>query len=172
MKCEISIAGFGGQGVLFLGKLIAFAGMEAGYEVSWMPSYGPEMRGGTANCAVIISDDAIGSPFVDEPNVLVAMNKPSYLKFEPTVTPEGFVVVDSSLVKVSTERTDIELLSIPATEIAVENEIRRSANLILAGRVFKKLGFIPDDAIERAVRKCSPEGKPAIYEANMKAINL
>ena len=115
---NILLAGFGGQGILFTGKVIAYSGLMEGKEVSWLPSYGPEMRGGTANCSVCLSDAAIGSPLVTNPDVLVAMNLPSLDKFENDVVPGGIIIVDSSIIKKKVERTDVKTIYIPASNIA------------------------------------------------------
>jgi len=131
-------AGFGGQGILFLGKVCAYAGLMDGKEVSWLPSYGPEMRGGTCNCSVCLSDEPIASPLVVNPNVLIAMNGPSFDKFIDTVVPGGTVIVDSSLVKSKTDRDDINVFYIPATEQADKNGLKGLANIILLGKHFKE----------------------------------
>ncbi|MBQ5977926.1 MAG: 2-oxoacid:acceptor oxidoreductase family protein [Oscillospiraceae bacterium] len=172
MTCEISIAGFGGQGVLFLGKLLAFAGLYSGYEVSWMPSYGPEMRGGTANCSVIISDQPIGSPLISTPKILIAMNNPSFRKFEGSVAPGGTILANSSMVNERSSRGDVECCYVPATELAIQNGIEKSGNIILAGCVIKRLPFLREDAIEAALKKCTPAGKPALLEAGKKALRI
>lgn len=172
MTCEISIAGFGGQGVLFLGKLLAFAGLYAGYEVSWMPSYGAEMRGGTANCAVILSDEPIGSPCIDTPDILIAMNDPSFRRFEPSVRAGGEIIANGSMVSSRPEREDIRVTYLAATELAIENGIEKSANLIMAGYVFRKLPFLSEEAIRQAVRKCTPAAKPELLEASWTALEL
>ena len=117
---RILIAGFGGQGVLFLGKLIAYAGVLKGKQVTWLPSYGPEMRGGTANCAVILSDGPIGSPIVSEPDVLIAMNLPSFSAYEQKVRPGGTIVLDASLIPDARARTDVSYRALPATRLAGE----------------------------------------------------
>ena len=130
---EIKAAGFGGQGILLLGLGIAQTGMLEGYNVSWIPSYGPEMRGGTANCHVHVSEEPVGSPLVDDPTVLIAMNRPSLEKFEKDVQPGGLIVYDSSLIDIKPSRTDIETMAIPATKMADELGNTRVANMIVLG---------------------------------------
>ena len=128
---RIVLAGFGGQGLLFAGKVIAYAGLIENREVSWLPSYGPEMRGGTANCSVTVSDEPIGSPLVMDPNVLIAMNQPSLLKFEETVTSGGIILVDTSLVSRIPERDDVKICALEATNMAVLGAPVRFAALAL-----------------------------------------
>ncbi|NLL94515.1 MAG: 2-oxoacid:ferredoxin oxidoreductase subunit gamma, partial [Thermoplasmatales archaeon] len=140
-KTDILLAGFGGQGVLFAGKVIAYAGLMEGKEISWLPSYGPEMRGGTANCSVCISDRPIGSPLVVNPDVLVAMNLPSLEKFEKDVVPGGLIIVDSSLIDKKVARDDVRVVYLPASKLAEENGLRGAANMVIVGRLFKEIGF-------------------------------
>ena len=140
MNKQILIAGFGGQGILFSGKFLAYEGLIDGKEVSWLPSYGPEMRGGTANCSIIISDTKIGSPIVDTPDVLIAMNAPSFDKYINEIVPGGQVFVDSSLISKKSERTDIEAYYIPATKLASEKNLSGLANMIILGMFIKKSG--------------------------------
>jgi 2-oxoglutarate ferredoxin oxidoreductase subunit gamma len=169
---NIVIAGFGGQGVLFTGKVIAYAGLIDGKEVSWLPSYGPEMRGGTANCSVCVSDVPIGSPLVVTPNAFVAMNLPSFDKFINDVTPGGGVVVESSLVSKQTDRTDVKAFYVPATKLAEEHELQGLANIILLGKLFKETQFSSFEALEKAVAKCGPPSKQHLLEPNMRAVKL
>lgn len=170
-KCEVILAGFGGQGILFTGKILAFAAMLKGKKLSWLPSYGPEMRGGTANCHVIIDDNPIGSPIVTNPDVLIAMNKPSLDKFESSVIDGGFVFVDSSLVDRKLERTDVKSVYINATEIADSIGNKNLANMIMLGAVLKKTEVFSLEEIEDTMRKSLPASKQALIEANMKAVN-
>ena len=172
MTNEIILAGFGGQGILFAGKLLAYSGLIDSKEVSWLPSYGPEMRGGTANCSVCISDKPIGSPLVVEPDMLIVMNKPSYDKFIDTVKPKGLVLVDSSLIDDKTDRTDINALYVPATAMAAENDIKGMANIILVGRLIKETGLASVEVIRRAFEKIVPASKASLIDLNMKAISL
>ncbi|HBL41306.1 MAG TPA: 2-oxoacid:ferredoxin oxidoreductase subunit gamma [Ruminococcaceae bacterium] len=165
-------AGFGGQGILFAGKVMAYAGLFDGKELSWLPSYGPEMRGGTCNCSVCLSDKAIGSPLVVNPDVLVAMNLPSLDKFVDAVVPGGSIFLDSSIIDKKVERTDINVYYVPATKLAEENGLKGLANIVLVGKMLKELGFASDDAIDKSVRKCVPAKKAAMVDFNLKAIEI
>lgn len=165
-------AGFGGQGVLFAGKVVAYAGLIEGRELSWLPSYGPEMRGGTANCSVCLSDEAIGSPLVTNPNVLVAMNRPSLDKFVNDVEPGGVILLDSSLIDVKVERDDVTTYYVPASKIAEENGLKGLANIILIGKLFKEVGFCAEETLDKALQKCIPARKADMLGFNRKAIEL
>lgn len=165
-------AGFGGQGILFAGKVVAYAGMMENREVSWLPSYGPEMRGGTANCSVCLSDRPIGSPLVLEPNALVVMNNPSYDKFIGSVAPGGVAVIDSALVDRKTSREDITAVYLPATKLAQENGIGKLANLIMLGALWQTANFILMESLKAAVEKVVPPSKKELVELNLKAIRL
>lgn len=169
---NILLAGFGGQGILFAGKAIAYAGLTDGKEVSWLPSYGPEMRGGTANCSICISDDPIGSPLVVTPNVFVAMNLPSFEKFINDVEPGGVVIVDSFLVNVKSDRTDLKISYIPASGLAEEQGLNGLANMIIVGKLLKETGFTSLENLEKALKKCIPARKANLLDANLKAIAL
>ena len=169
---NILLAGFGGQGVLFAGKLIASAGLIEGRELSWLPSYGPDMRGGTANCSVCLSDEPIGSPLVTHPDALVAMNQPSLEKFIDDVVPGGVVLVDSTMVPIVPERTDIRFVAIPATQMAEENGLKGLANVILVGRLFKEVGFSGSEALDQALADSVPARKQHLLEPNRKALIL
>ncbi len=166
------LAGFGGQGVLFAGKAIAYAGLIDGKEVSWLPSYGPEMRGGTANCSVCLSEKPIGSPLVVTPNVLIAMNLPSYQKFIGTVEPGGIAIIDSTLIAEKTDRTDIKAFYVPSSGLAEENGLKGLANIILVGKLLQETGFSSRETLEKAMGKCIPPRKANMLEANLKAIDL
>ena len=172
MTNEFLLAGFGGQGILFAGKLIAYVGLYAGKEVSWLPSYGPEMRGGTCNCSVTLSDDPIGSPLILNPTELMVMNTPSFDKFIDAVKPDGMAFIDSTLVEGSTDRKDIKCFFIPATGTANENGLKGMANIILAGKMLKETGLDDSAAIEKAMKKVIPPKKADKLEANMKALKL
>lgn len=172
MTTEIILAGFGGQGVLFAGKILAYGGLMDEKEVSWLPSYGPEMRGGTANCSVCISDEPIGSPLIIEPSDLIAMNTPSFLKFIDLVVPGGKAFVDSTMIDVKTERTDIDVFYIPATQLATDNGLNGMANIILLGKLLKETGVISFETIHKAMEKVVPPKKAHLIEANMKAVKL
>ena len=166
------LAGFGGQGILFAGKVIAYGGLNDGKEISWLPSYGPEMRGGTANCSVCISDKTIGSPLVVTPDVLIALNLPSFEKFIDTVKPGGTVIVDSFLINKKGEREDVNVFYVPATKLAEENGIKGLANIILVGKLFKETGFCTEEALYKAIEKCVPARKANMLEFNKKALEI
>lgn len=166
------LAGFGGQGILFAGKVMAYAGLMDNHEISWLPSYGPEMRGGTANCSVVISDKAIGSPLVVKPDVLIAMNLPSLEKFENDVVPGGTILVDSSIIDKKVERTDVNVYYVPATKLAEENGLKGLANIVLVGKLLKETGFASTDAVDKAINKCVPAKKAAMVESNKTAVKV
>lgn len=168
------IAGFGGQGVLFIGRVIATAGLLGGKEVSWLPSYGPEMRGGTANCSVCISDEPIGSPLVTQPEVLVAMNGPSLDKFKNQVVSGGKVFIDKSLMPEATlaEDSDASLFEISATQLSNEENLQGLANMILLGKLLKETEFTSLELLEEALTSCIPARKEHLLEPNLRAIHL
>ena len=166
------LSGFGGQGLLFAGKVLANTGLIDGRHVSWMPSYGPEMRGGTANCSVSLSDDAIGSPFITRPTALIAMNQPSLLKFEQDVTPGGRIFVDTSLVTRLPERDDVEVFALEATNMAEEAKLKGLANIVLVGKMLKETGFCSLETVEAAIRKAVPPKKAALIEKNLQALKI
>ena len=172
MTHELLLAGFGGQGILFAGKLLAYVGLYSDKEVSWLPSYGPEMRGGTCNCSVTISDSPIGSPLILEPNELLVMNTPSFDKFIGAVKAGGIAVIDSTLVEGTTDRTDIKCFYVPATKLAADNNLKGMANIILAGKLLKESGLTDEAAIEKALKKVIPPKKAELTEANMTALKL
>ena len=172
MEIRISVAGFGGQGILFLGKYLAYIGMEKGRQVSWMPSYGPEMRGGTAQCGVILSDAAIGSPLVSEPDILAVMNLPSFVAFEQKVKSGGTLFYDSSLISAECKRGDIAARAIPATRMAEENDLKGLANMVMGGAILSALPEINENLIAAAMKKTVPERKKEMFEANMRAVML
>lgn len=172
MTNEFLLAGFGGQGILFAGKLLAYVGLYMGKEVSWLPSYGPEMRGGTCNCSVTLSDDPVGSPLILNPTQLLVMNTPSFDKFIDAVKPDGMAFIDSTLVEGKTDRTDIKCFEIPATQLANDNGLKGMANIILIGKILKETGLTDEAAIEKAMKKVIPAKKANLAEANMKALKL
>jgi 2-oxoglutarate ferredoxin oxidoreductase subunit gamma len=172
METRILIAGFGGQGILFFAKYLAYIGLEMGKHVSWMPSYGPEMRGGAAQCGVILSDTAIGNPVVKEPDILVAMNLPSFLAFRDKVVPGGTLFYDSSLISQQCDRKNVAIRPIAATRLVEENGLKGFANMLLAGAVLSVLPEIDAGVAESAMRKTVPERKKDMFEANMKAVHL
>ena len=167
---QILIAGFGGQGVLFAGKLLAYKGLLAEKQVSWLPSYGPEMRGGTANCSVIISDTPVGSPIISNPDILVAMNLPSLKKYEGEVVSGGTIIVDSSLIAEKVQRDDVTVYYVPATKLAKEEGFATLANMILMGKLMKACEEIGFDGVEAAVSKVVPPRKANLIDVNIKAI--
>ena len=169
---KILIAGFGGQGILFTGKALAFTGLKAGMEVSWLPSYGPEMRGGTANCSVTLSDTPIGSPIVDKPDVLIAMNLPSLEKFYNDTEKGGYVIFDSSLIVKEEVRNDLSTIGIPATKLASDNALEGLANMIILGKVIKETNVLTLDQVKTCLAQMVPAKKAELLEKNIKAIEL
>lgn len=170
MQTEIVLSGFGGQGTLFAGQLMAYAAMAQGLNVTWIPSYGPEMRGGTAHCTVIISDGDIGSPQVRHPTAAVVMNLPSLEKYEPLIKPSGVLAVNSSMVDRTPARTDLAVLMIPANAIAEELGDRRMANMVLLGGLLERLPVLSLDGVGEALRRHIPEHRRALLEPNLKAL--
>ena len=169
---QMLLSGFGGQGILFAGKFLAYKGLTDGKQVSWLPSYGPEMRGGTASCSVIISDDAVGSPIISNPDILVAMNLPSLDKFENTVVSGGIILADSTLIERKVERTDVTVYYVPATRLASENGFPTLANMILMGKLLEVLdGFNTDDA-KATLSKVISAKRADMLETNLKALKL
>ena len=169
---QILIAGFGGQGILFAGKFLAYKGLMEDKQLSWLPSYGPEMRGGTANCNVILSETPVGSPIITAPDVLIAMNLPSLQKYVDTVVPGGQIYVDSALIDAKVERTDVEVFYIPATQMAKDNEISTLANMIIVGHLLENHPELSFEGTEAVVEKLVPAKKAALVELNKKALNL
>ncbi len=169
---KILIAGFGGQGILFSGKALAFTGLKAGMEVSWLPSYGPEMRGGTANCSVTLSEAPIGSPIVDKPDVLIAMNLPSLEKYLFETEKGGYIVYDSSLISKQVERADVSIFAIPATKLASDNGLNGLANMIIMGKAIKETGVLTLDQLKNSLAQMVPAKKAELLEKNIKAIEL
>ena len=169
---QILIAGFGGQGILFTGKFLAYKGLMEDLQVSWLPSYGPEMRGGTANCNVILSETPVGSPIITAPDVLIAMNLPSLQKYVDAVVPGGQIYVDSSLIDAKVERTDVQVFYIPATQMAKEEGIATLANMIIVGHLLENHPELSFDGIEAVVEKLVPPKKAALKDLNMKALTL
>lgn len=167
---QILIAGFGGQGVLFAGKFLAYKGLIADKQVSWLPSYGPEMRGGTANCSVIISDMPVGSPIVTTPDVLVAMNLPSLKKYENDVVSGGIIIVDSALIAEKVERDDVTTYYVPATKMANDEGFSTLANMILMGKLMKVCENIGFDGTEETIKKVVPAKKANLIDVNLKAL--
>ena len=170
MQTEIIIAGFGGQGVLFCGQLLAYAGMDEGKELTWIPSYGPEMRGGTANCTVVISDEEIGSPFVHNPQAVIAMNRPSLDKYEPLVKPGGLLVINTSMTDRKAVRKDITVVEIAANDEAEKLGDQRMANMILLGALLANLPVLPQESIKKALKNHLPERHQKLLSKNFDAL--
>jgi len=165
-------AGFGGQGVLFCGKVAAYAGLLDDLEVTWMSSYGPEMRGGTANCGVRISENLIGSPLVTAPNVLLVLNGPSFDKFIDIVAPGGKVFIDSTLVERECNKDDVTVFRLPASQLCLEEQLEGLSNMMLLGKMLKETGFSSLETVEKALEKCIPARKQHLLEHNVRAIKL
>ena len=166
-------AGFGGQGILFSGKFLAYKGLMDGKNVSWLPSYGPEMRGGTASCSVIVSDTPVGSPIVSRPDVLIAMNLPSLDKYEDSVVPGGTIYVDSTLIERKVKRTDVKVIYIPATKLASDNKTPTLANMIIMGKVLSEEGQFDNEAgVEAALKKVISAKRADMLEVNMNVMRL
>jgi len=170
METSIIVSGFGGQGSLFAGQSLAYAGMDAGLHVTWIPSYGPEMRGGTAHCTVILSDEPIGSPLVSRPTIAIAMNLPSMDKYEPLVQAGGVLVVNSSLVDRPAERDDIRVVDVPANEIADELGDRRLANMVMLGAMLAETELLPLESVETALEAHLPARHRELLAANYQAL--
>ena len=169
---QMLLSGFGGQGILFAGKFLAYKGLTDGKQVSWLPSYGPEMRGGTASCSVIISDEAVGSPIISNPDILVAMNLPSLDKFEKSVASGGIILADSTLIERKVERDDVTVFYVPATRLASENGFPTLANMILMGKLLAVLGEFDADALNSTLAKVIPPKRAEMLETNLKALKL
>lgn len=169
MTQEIIMSGFGGQGVMVMGQLLTYAGMLEDKQVSWIPSYGPEMRGGTANCSIIVSDSPIGAPIVSEPHAVVAMNLPSIAKFEPSIVPGGVMVINSSLVDQGASRSDIKSYMVPANDIATELGNVKVANMIILGALVAATNIVAVDSLIQAFAKVFAS-KPKLHAINEQAI--
>jgi 2-oxoglutarate ferredoxin oxidoreductase subunit gamma len=169
MQVETVFAGFGGQGVMLAGKILAETGMALGKEVVWLPSYGPEMRGGTANCTVIIADEPIASPIVSHPRDAVVMNRPSLEKFCPAQQPGGFAVVNTSLISIRPDRSDVIVVEVPANAIAIEAGTGKAANMVMLGAYVGATGIVPFEALlEQA--KHEFEKRPKLIPVNVKCV--
>ncbi|MFZ2256557.1 MAG: 2-oxoacid:acceptor oxidoreductase family protein [Clostridiaceae bacterium] len=164
---EVIFAGFGGQGILSMGKFLAYAGMDTQMNVSWCPSYGPEMRGGTANCSVILSDQEIGSPVITLPDSVIVMNRPSFDKFEPMLKPGGLLIMDSDLIPDESIRTDIKVIKIPAQTIAEGLSSKTIANMVLLGALVKETGIVE---VEDLLKALKDHGKEKFYKVNEQAV--
>jgi 2-oxoglutarate ferredoxin oxidoreductase subunit gamma len=179
MHQELIISGFGGQGALFAGQLITYAGMEAGWEVTWIPSYGPEMRGGTAHCTVIISDRAIGSPIIRNPTIAIVLNPESMDKYEPLVNPGGLLIVNSTLVRRPAVRDDITVLRVPASDLAAQVSVEtdgprgdtKMANVVLLGAMLAARPIFSLKAIEKVLEEHLQGAKRRFIEPNKRALH-
>jgi 2-oxoglutarate ferredoxin oxidoreductase subunit gamma len=170
METSIMIAGFGGQGVLFAGQLLAHAGMDVGRYVTWIPSYGPETRGGTANCTIIISDESIGAPLVARPDVAIVLNQPSYEKYEPLVIPGGLLLVNSSIVPFESDRTDIDTIYIAANAIAEEFGSVKMLNMATLGAMLARRPVLNLESVKQALIDHLPARKSHMTEANLSVL--
>ena len=171
MQAEIIISGFGGQGTLYAGQLMAYAAMDEGKHVTWIPSYGPEMRGGTANCTVVVSDDEIGSPTALHPTAVIAMNLPSLDKYESLIKPGGYLIVNENMVNRATIRDDIHILIVPANTIAMEIGTERAANMVLLGALEGNLHLLEEGALERALEAHTAARLKKFIPMNIEALH-
>jgi 2-oxoglutarate ferredoxin oxidoreductase subunit gamma len=172
MKCELICSGFGGQGSLTIGKFLAKAGMQEGKNVTWLPSYGPEMRGGTANVAVVISDKSVASPLVSAPDILIALNQPSLDKFGPMVKPGGFIVANADMCPRKLERDDVEAVYIPMSDIAKQAGSMQVVNVVSIGSLLACRPIVSIQTIVNDLTSFLKTKNPALLEANLKAIEL
>jgi 2-oxoglutarate ferredoxin oxidoreductase subunit gamma len=170
MQSEVMFAGFGGQGILLSAKILAHAGMEQGFEVGWIPSYGPEMRGGTAYCTVVIADKPIGSPIIRNPKHLVAMNRPSLEKFAPVVKPGGVILINSSLISIGSNRPDVDELAIPVNDIATAVGSLKSANIVALAAFVARSGIVDSEILRECIRE-EFAAKAKLIPLNMKAFD-
>ena len=171
MHEEVIVSGFGGQGALFAGQLLAYTGLDDGYHVTWIPSYGPEMRGGTAHCTVILSDDDIGSPIIREPTICIVMNPPSMEKYDPLVKPGGLLVVNSTLVRSESSRGDLAVLYVPANELAAELGNVKMANVVLLGAMLGAKEILPVDSVKRTLDRHIPKRRQYNVQPNKLALD-
>jgi len=169
---QVILAGFGGQGMLLAGQLLAYAGLMENKNVSWLPSYGPEMRGGTANCCVIVSDEEVGSPIVTEADTVIVMNRPSLDKYESFLKKGGLLIINSSLIDKKATRDDIEVLYVPANELAEKTGTVKAANMIVLGAYLEKTHVVQNSNVIKALEKIMGEGKRKLIPLNEKAIEM
>ena len=169
---QFLFSGFGGQGILFAGKFLAYKGLMDGKQVSWLPSYGPEMRVGTASCGVILSEEPVGSPIVATPDVLVAMNLPSLDKYEDAVVPGGYIFADSTLIERKVKRDDVNVFYVPATKLANDNGTPTLANMVLMGKILKVLNDFGEDSLRAALGKVISAKRADMLEVNLNAMKL
>lgn len=172
MTHEIIISGFGGQGILAAGRLLAYAAMLQDKFVSWLPSYGPEKRGGASNCHIVISDEPVGSPFITDPNTVIAMSTPAFDKYERLITKGGFLICDSLAVRDRPVRNDIDIINIPATQMTVEMGVPKMANMILIGKLLDKTKAISEDSIVKAMYDVLPENKHSLIPDEIRMLKL
>ena len=170
MQTEVIISGFGGQGTLYAGQVLAYAAMDEGKQVTWIPSYGPEMRGGTANCTVVVSDEEIGSPTVKHPKAVLALNLPSLDKYEDMIAPGGCLVVNESMVNRKPTRTDIQVVILPANEIAREIGNERATNMVMLGALLANMDILPIKAFEKALKNHTAQRLQKFVEMNIQAL--
>ena len=169
---QFLLSGFGGQGILFAGKFLAYKGLTDDMQVSWLPSYGPEMRGGTASCGIILSDEPVGSPIVASPDILVAMNLPSFDRYESSVVKGGKIFIDSTLIERAPARNDVETYAIPATQLANENGFPTLANMIIMGKILSVLGQFDEDSMRATLSKVISAKRADMLETNLKALRI
>ena len=167
---QIMIAGFGGQGVLFAGKFLAYKGMVQDKQISWLPSYGPEMRGGTANCSVVLTATPVGSPIITNPDMLIAMNLPSLQKFVDAVVPGGVIILDSTLIDARVEREDVKVFYVPATQLAKDAGFSTLANMILTGKALKEMDIVSWEGNKETLESFIPAKKAGLIDMNLKAL--
>ncbi len=170
MQTDIIISGFGGQGTLYAGQLLSYAAMDSGKHVTWIPSYGPEMRGGTANCTVVVSDDEIGSPISKNPKAVLAMNLPSMEKYEPLMPAGGYFIINSSMVNREVKRTDLHIAMIPANEIAEELGNQKAANMVMLGSLISNSGILDLNDLKKALDNHTPERLKKFVAQNIAAL--
>lgn len=170
METKIIIGGFGGQGILFFGSILAYTCMLENKQVTWFPSYGAEIRGGTANCTVIVSDESIGSPIVKNPDILIAMSDASLNKFQPHLKKDGMLVIDSSLIKTPVPRNDIEVVAVPATDISSKNGNTKSANMVLLGAFITRSEIMKKASVFKALERTISGGNSKSIDINKKAV--
>jgi 2-oxoglutarate ferredoxin oxidoreductase subunit gamma len=170
MDTSIVISGFGGQGTLFAGMVVAYAGLKEGHHVTWMPSYGPEMRGGTANATVIVSDEEVGSPVVYRPDAVIALNHPSVDKYLPRIRSGGTLVFNASIIEIDVHRSDISILPVPAGDIAAELGDIRTANMVALGALIAHLGILPIDSLVTALKEHLLANRLELLTINEKAL--
>ncbi|NIP42799.1 MAG: 2-oxoacid:ferredoxin oxidoreductase subunit gamma [candidate division Zixibacteria bacterium] len=167
---EVTFAGFGGQGIMTAGQLLAYTGMNAGKQVAWIPSYGPEMRGGTAYCTVVVSDERIGSPIINRPQGICVFNRPSLDKFGPRVKPGGLLIINSSLVDASSDRTDIQVMEVPGNDIAQKAGSDKATNMVILGAFVGATGIVEFDKLKETLTEKMGRKKD-LLQINYKALD-